>query len=309
MRPSVHQLEYFVAVCEEGQFTRAAQRLRVAQPSVSAQIRQLERSLGASLFHRDSGPVSVTDAGKQLLPLARRVLADLDALEQEVAALEGLRRGHVAIGATPSLSSWLLPPILGHFHKQFPGVSLTVTEQGSRHLVARLESGELDLALAILPLHQADLESTPLVTEELVVVTATNHALASRSKVTVNDLGDIPMVMFREGYDLRITTIRAFNASGLEPKVAVEGGEMGSVLALVAEGVGAAIVPSIVADEPRLRTIHLRSPTLHREIGLVRRSDRVPSRASTALSTMITDLVSRRGWEGPVPSGLKLLLK
>jgi DNA-binding transcriptional LysR family regulator len=309
MRPPVHQLEYFVAVCEEGQFTRAAARLRVAQPSVSAQIRQLERALGTSLFHRGAGPVSVTDAGKLLLPLARQVLVDLDELEHELAALEGLQRGHVAIGATPSLSGWLLPPILGRFHKKFPGVSLTVTEQGSQRLVAGLESGELDLALAILPLHHPDLESKLLATEELVVVTATNHDLASRSQVTIHDLRHVPLVMFREGYDLRATTLQAFNASGLEPTVAVEGGEMGSVLALVAEGVGAAIVPSIVANDTRLSTIHLRSPKLHREIGLVRRLDRVPSRASAALSTMITDLVSRKGWVGPVPSGLKLVLK
>jgi DNA-binding transcriptional LysR family regulator len=197
MRPPVHQLQYFVAICEEGQFTRAASRLRVAQPSVSAQIRQLERSLGTSLFHRGAGPVSVTDAGKQLLPLARRVLVDLDELEHEMAMLEGLQRGHVAIGATPSLSGWLLPPILGRFREQFPGVSLTVTEQGSRRLVAGLESGELDLALAILPLHQADMASKLLAIEELVVVTAMNHDLVGRSKVTISDLRNVALVMFR----------------------------------------------------------------------------------------------------------------
>lgn len=309
MTPPVHQLQYFVAVCEEGQFTRAAARLRVAQPSVSAQIRQLERSLGTSLFHRGATQVSITDAGQQLLPLARRVLVDLDELVHEMAMLEGLQRGHVAIGATPSLSGWLLPPILGRFHKQFPGVSLRVIEQGSRHLVAGLESGELDLALAILPLHQPELESKLLAIEELVLVTATSHDLAGRSRVTIDDLRNVPLVMFREGYDLRSTTLEAFNASGLEPTVAVEGGEMGSVLALVAEGVGAAIVPSIVANDRRLRAIPIRSPRLHREIGLVRRSDRVPSRASGALSMMITELVSRDGWLGPVPNGLKLVLK
>jgi DNA-binding transcriptional LysR family regulator len=309
MRTPAHQLEYFVAVCEEGQFTRAASRLRVAQPSVSAQIRELERSLGTSLFHRGAGPVSVTDAGKQLLPLARRVLHDLDEIEHEMAALEGLQRGHVAIGATPSLSGWLLPPVLGRFHEQFPGISLKVTEQRSRRLVAGLESGELDLALVILPLNRADLESKLLATEELVVVTARNHHLARRSKITINDLRYVPLVMFSEGYDLRKTTLEAFNSCGLEPTVAVEGGEMGSVLALVAEGVGAAIVPSIVANDTRLSTILLRSPKLDRQVGLVRRSDRVQSRASAALSTIVAELVSRSGWVGPVPNGFRLELK
>ena len=141
------------------------------------------------------------------------------------------------------------------------------------------------------------------------MVTVTNHDLVGRSRVTISDLRNVPLVMFREGYDLRNTTLEAFNASGLEPTVAVEGGEMGSVLALVAEGVGAAIVPSIVANDPRLNAIPLRSPKLLREIGLVHRLDRIPSRASGALTQMITELVSRNGWSGPVPSGLKLVLK
>src|SRR5580698_2625048 len=101
MRPPAHQLEYFVAVAEEGQFTRAAERLHVAQPSISAQIRRLEKTLGAPLFHRGPGPVTLTDAGQALLPLARRVLADLAEVVQGVADLESLQRGRVAIGATP----------------------------------------------------------------------------------------------------------------------------------------------------------------------------------------------------------------
>jgi DNA-binding transcriptional LysR family regulator len=309
MRPSVHQLEYFVAVAEEGQFTRAAARLRVAQPSVSAQIRQLERSLGTRLLHRGAGPVRVTDAGNELLPLARRVLADLDDVEQAMVELAGLRRGQLAVGATPSLSAWLLPTILGRFHDQYPGVSLTVTEQGSRHLVRGLEAGVLDLALAILPLPQPTLQSQRLAVEELVVVTATDHELAGRTSTRIAELKDVALVMFREGYDLRNSTLAAFAAIGSQPTVAVEGGEMGSVLALVAEGLGAAIVPSIVATDPHLHVLTLRSPKLYREIGLVRRQDRVPSRAAEAMCDVITSLISGSGWPGTVPSGLRLLLK
>ncbi|MHB8330413.1 MAG: LysR family transcriptional regulator [Acidimicrobiales bacterium] len=309
MRPPAHQLEYFVAVAEEKQFTRAAERLHIAQPSVSAQIRQLERFLGTPLFHRGPGPVTLTDAGQAILPLARRVLSELGEVVDVIDDLDALRRGHVAIGATPSLSATLLPSVLGRFRRRHPGVRLTMTEQGSLHLVDELESGVLDVALAILPLNRPTLESVSLATEELVVVTSHDHELAHRRSVGIADLRDVPMVMFRDGYDLRTSTLVAFSQLGLDPHIAVEGGEMAGVLALVAEGVGAAVVPSIVAIDPRLHVLRIRTPRLTRTIGLVRRQDREPSRAAAALFAEITKSLEDSGWPGHVPTGLRLLAR
>jgi DNA-binding transcriptional LysR family regulator len=309
MRPPVHQLEYFVAVAEEAQFTRAALRLHVAQPSVSAQIRLLERTLRTELFHRGNGPVTMTDAGQALLPMARRVLADLADVEYGMAELEGLRRGHVAIGATPSISAALLPTVLAQFHTRFPEVSLSVSEQGSRHLVEGIGSGALDMALAIPTLPRANFESVRLATEDLVVVTSTNHRLARSKSIALSDLALEPMVMFRDGYDLRVTTLTACAAAGFEPKAVVEGGEMSGVLALVAEGLGVAIVPSIVAADARLHRLPLRAPKLTRTIALMWRQDRTPSRAAAALLSETTRLLSRRGWPGGIPSGLTFSLK
>jgi DNA-binding transcriptional LysR family regulator len=309
MRPAIHQLEYFVAVAEEGQFTRAAARLHVAQPSVSAQIRQLELTLGTSLFHRGSGPVTLTDAGEALLPIARRVLTDVTELTNELAEIEGLRRGHVGIGATPSLSATLLPAVLGRFHSAHPGISLTVAEQGSTHLLQGLASGELDLALAVLPVHHPDIDRTVLAIEELVVVIRDDHPLASRRRIGISDLADVPIVMFREGYDLRATALAAFADAGRTPRVSVEGGEMGSVISLAAEGLGAAIIPSIVAiTDPRLHVLRLKQPFLTREIALVRRSDRRPSSAAAAMATEITGSLRQQGWPLPIPAGLSLCL-
>jgi DNA-binding transcriptional LysR family regulator len=307
MHPPIHQLEYFVAVADEGQFTRAAARLHVAQPSVSAQVRQLELTLGTSLFHRGSGPVTLTDAGEALLPIARRVLTDVIELVNEVAEVEGLRRGHVGIGATPSLSATLLPVVLGRFHTSHPGVSIAVSEQGSTHLLKGLASGELDLALAVLPVHEQGIERTVLAIEELVVAISDDHPLASRQRIGISDLADIPMVMFRDGYDLRTTTLAAFGEAGLAPRIAVEGGEMGSVISLAAEGLGAAIIPSIVAiTDSRLHILRLDRPSLTREIALVSRLDRRPSNAASALANEIISSLKKHGWPHPVPLGLSL---
>jgi DNA-binding transcriptional LysR family regulator len=308
MLPAVHQLRYFLAVAEDGQFTKAAERLRVAQPSVSAQIRRLEKLLGSPLFHRGPGPVTLTDAGATLLPIARRVVADLVSIEDEISGLDKLLRGHVAVGATPSLSTTLLPTVLGRFHRLHPGVAIRVSEQGSPQLVDELLAGTLDLALAIAPVQLRGLVSVALAEEELVVVTTPDHPLVRHRSVTVPQLAEHPMVMFRPGYDLRMSTLASFAEHGVEPTVAVEGGEMGSVLALVAAGLGAAVVPGIVTTgETRLRVTRFRKPPPTRTIALVRGDDRVPSRAAEALATAFTEGITTAGWPGSMPKGMRLL--
>ena len=147
MAIELHQLRYFVAVAEERHFTKAARGLRVAQPSVSRAIRVLEEELGTPLFHRMTGNVALTPAGETLLPWARRVLADIDGATGEVRELADLRRGRLAVGATPSLTITLLPPALAKFHVAFPGIELVLHEAGSRDLVAELEQGALDVAV------------------------------------------------------------------------------------------------------------------------------------------------------------------
>src|SRR5207237_4427723 len=209
MGMELHQLRYFVAVAEERHFTKAARGLRIAQPSVSRAIRVLEEELGTPLFHRMTGNVALTPAGETLLPWARRVLADVDGATEEVRELADLRRGRLAVGATPSITITLLPPALAKFHHAFPGIELVVHEAGSRDLIAELEQGALDVALVIMPVRHADdaLETAPLLREELVVAVPRDHPLASRKTVPVAELKGVPLVMFRDGYDLRATTV------------------------------------------------------------------------------------------------------
>jgi DNA-binding transcriptional LysR family regulator len=196
---------------------------------------------------------------------------------------------------------------VGRFHAAHPGVSIAVSEQGSTHLLKGLASGELDLALAVLPVHAPGTERTVLAIEELVVAIRSDHPLAARHRIGIPDLADVPMVMFRDGYDLRTTTLAAFGEAGLTPRIAVEGGEMGSVVSLAAEGLGAAIIPSIVSiSDTRLHVLRLERPCLNREIALISRSDRRLSNAASALATEIAGSLDRHGWPHPVPPGLRL---
>lgn len=282
----LHQLRYFVAVAEHRHFTRAAAELGVAQPSVSKQVRKLEDELGDPLFERGAAPISLTDAGAVLLPWAKRVLADLDAARAEVAGLATLEGGRLAIGATPSVSTVLLPEVLAEFHRAHPGVALTVREAGSRDLVRRLEAGDLDLALIVLPVPHADLlATTQILREDLVLAVPAGHPLARRRVVRIAELRDVPLVMFRDGYDLRDTTIAACEAAGFHPTFALEGGEMDGVLRMAAAGIGVAVVPSIVVEPGgSLVAVKLTRPTLSRSIGLAHHRGRSRSRAALAFA-------------------------
>ncbi|HEV8469437.1 MAG TPA: LysR family transcriptional regulator [Candidatus Limnocylindria bacterium] len=303
----LHQLRYFVAVAEVRHFTKAARALRIAQPSVSRAIRVLEEELGTPLFHRMKGNVALTSAGEVLLPWARRVLADVDGAALEVRELADLRRGRLAVGATPSLTTTLLPPALARFHAAFPGVDLVLHEAGSRDLVRELEQGALDVALVILPLRHEVLETTPLLREELVVAVAPDHPLASRKTIAIADLKGVPLVMFRDGYDLRATTLAAFRRAGFEPTLALEGGEMDGVLRLAAAGLGVAVVPSLVIDPAGpLRAVRLAEP-LTRTIGFANRRDRRLTRAGREFVDMVRALVRGRDWLRTRPAGLTVL--
>ncbi|MEO3872614.1 LysR family transcriptional regulator [Nonomuraea sp. B12E4] len=305
----LQQLAYFVAVAEARHFTQAAERMGVAQPSLSKQVKALESDLGAPLFSRARGNVTLTAAGEALLPLARRMLADADTARQEVAELAGLRRGRVRLGATPSLCAGLLADALARFHRAYPGIELLVEEGGSRDLVRALARGQLDMSLIIMPLQSDDpsLVTREILKENLVVVSP-SHAPAKSTYMEIGELRSRQMVMFRPGYDLREATLAACRHAGFEPVLAVQGGEMDAVLRFVEAGLGVAVVPSMVLDgRPGLSGTPLAPPGLTRTIALAHRKDVEPTRAAQAFRETLLSFVVEAGHEGTLPQGVELI--
>lgn len=294
-RMQLQQLRYFAAVADTRHFTRAAEREHVAQPSLSQQIRALERELGAELFHRARGHITLTDAGETLLPFARRILADAETARREVQEVAQLRRGRLRLGAPPSLCASLVPDVLRAFHAGYPGVDLIVTEDGSQDLVRALADGALDLALIItpLPLQAPALTTSELLREELVVVSAPDlpAPVGRRPRIRVEDLRGRPLAMFRRGYDLREFTTAACRAAGFEPAFTVEGGEMDAVLGFVRAGLGVAVVPSMVAERSGLRITRFSTPGMHRVVSVAHRGDVSPPRAARELARILMEHV------------------
>jgi DNA-binding transcriptional LysR family regulator len=309
MDVQLRQLEYFTAVAETRHFTRAAQITHVAQPSLSKQVHALERELGTRLFRRARGNVTLTAAGETLLPLARRILADADNARAQVQELVGLARGRLRLGATPSLSTELLPHALREYCASYPGIDIVVEERGGRDLVRLLAQGELDLALIVLPLQTRDpaLATTPLLREPLVLAAPVDGSLVRTRSIRVRDLERYPLVLFREGYDLRTVTLSACRRERIEPHVAVEGGELDAVLAFVEAGLGVAVVPSMVVEgRPRLRRVSFRSPGMARTIALAHRHDVDPSATARAFRSVLLDHLTEAARSGTLPRGVEL---
>ncbi|MEU1840556.1 LysR family transcriptional regulator [Micromonospora chersina] len=311
MEMQLHQLRYFIAVAEVRHFTQAADLVGITQPSLSKQIHALETDLGAPLFERVRGNIALTAAGEVLLPLAKRILADVDTATREVQELVGLRRGRVRLGATPSLATSLAPPVLRRFRDAHPTVDLRVEEGGSQDLVRDLLRGDLDLALIIEPSTGTDpgLRADPILRESLVVASVDPLPAADgRGEVRITDLRDLPLVMFREGYDLRDATLQACRAAGFEPTLSVDGGEMDAVLSFVEAGLGVALVPGIVvARRAAIRVTRLVPPGVRRTIAVARRRDVVPTHAGRELRRILLEYVHDATGSDALPPGVEPL--
>ncbi|MFJ4173199.1 LysR family transcriptional regulator [Microbacterium sp. NPDC089696] len=290
---NLEQLRSFVEVARLGHFTRASEHLHLAQPSLSRQISTLEREVGVELFHRARGHIALTAAGEAMLPRAQRMLAEAEAIREEMGELAGLRRGRVRLGAPPTLCTSLVAEALSTFHSAHPGVDLHLIESGSRLLVDQLGVGAVDIALITEsdgpPPSGFSLTRMPLLTEELVVVSAASRPpIAVTPSIGLAHLATLPLIALDETYELRAATDAAFRAAGLTPNHVLEGAEMDALLRFVERGVGVAVVPAMVLlDQPALRSVRLTHPTLTRVVSLAHRADVSPATAVAAMRDVI----------------------
>ena len=283
-------LTYFVAVAERLSFSKAAEELHVAQPAISQQIRALESKLGVQLFDRVGKRVSLTDAGRALLPHARQILAAVEAAENEVRERTSLTRGTASLGAPPTVSTHLLPDQLTRFKRKYPGLEVTLRESGTETLLHLIEVGQLDLAIVAADRLPDMVESASFMEEEYMLAVSAQHPLsrAGRKSVRLSDLSTEAFILFPEGYRLREVTLTACRRAGFEPKVALDGGAMQSALEFVAAGLGVALMPELALEGRQdIHALGISDQTLHRSLGLVWRKGHYLSPAARALREFI----------------------
>jgi DNA-binding transcriptional LysR family regulator len=250
----LRQLEYFVAVAEEQNFTRAAERVHISQSGVSAQIRQLERELGSELFDRSARTATLTVAGKAALEHARGALAAARALDQAVSEAAGLIRGRLAVGMIIGCTVAPLFDALAAFHREHPGVEISLLEENSDRLVEGVRAGTVDLALVgTAPAGHEGLDLLTIVSERLVLAVPPGHPLAGRRRVALRDLDTHPIVCMPRGTGLRTVFDQACAARGVQPVIALQASAPDAIADLASRGLAAAILSESMAERYRDR--------------------------------------------------------
>jgi len=264
----LRHLSYFVAVAEEGQVTRAAARLSVAQPAVSAQLRRLERELGEPLFHRDQRGVRLTGAGEAFLPHARAALAAAERGRDAIMSLRGLLTGSLRVGVVRPVDR-RFAAALGEFHRAHPAVAIAVVEQHNEPLLEALANGEVDVALVGTARRPpSPIHTRVIAAEPLVLGVRHDHPLARRRTVTLATLREEPMITLTRESGLRAVLENACREAGFSPRIAVEAGELRGLAELAAEGLGVAIAPRSAFDGADVAVVRFTRPALQRRTAL-----------------------------------------
>jgi len=252
----LRHLEYFVAVAEERHFTRAAERMRVAQSGLSASIRALERDLDAELFVRSTRRVELTDAGRALLAEAHRTLASAAAARDAVAAVRGLLRGSLTVGTEQCLGVIDLPPLLAAFRRAHPGVEIRLRHAGSGHVVEQIRLGRLNVGFVALPGPAPDgVRLVPLAAERMVLLCHPAHPLAERDTVDVAALAGEDFVDFSADWGARRVNDQTF--AQVERRISVEVNDVHTLLDFVHQDLGVALVPAPVTRKAHAKGLHV----------------------------------------------------
>lgn len=291
MNLSSRDLRAVVALIEERNFTRAAERVHLSQPAFSALIHGVEQSLGARLFDRTTRNVTLTPEGRLFEVSARRVLADFDAMVSDFQDHAQRRRGRVAVAALPSIAAGWLPSVLAEFRQSYPGIELALRDALAEDCKTLLRGRQVELALTTLSELDTDLQAEALVADEFHLVCPKKHPLAKKETVAVTDLVAYPFVHLSRNTSVRQHLEAAFHPAAMQTVLEVE--HLATVAGLVDAGLGITVVPELTLfhfRRPGLAIRKLRLKGLKRQLHLVRRRNEPLSAAAQGLH----DLVLRR---------------
>ncbi|MFF7095516.1 transcriptional regulator CynR [Streptomyces rubradiris] len=296
MAPELRHLRYLIAVAENGTFTRAAEELHISQPTLSQQIKQLERMLGTRLLDRTGRTVRLTDAGAAYVHHARRALRDLAAAERAVHDVQDLSRGHLRLAVTPTFTAYLTGPLAAELHSRHPGITLTLREMAQDRIEAGLLADEIDLGIAFTGSHLPGISATELFTESLTLVTSARHPADDHRALPVAQLARMQLALLTGDFATRTHIDDYFAEHGISPRTAVEANSIQALTAIVRRTTLATVLPDAIAhDHPHLALVPLDPPLPVRTVALLARADAYQSAAARAFTDLTHDLVRRCG--------------
>jgi LysR family hydrogen peroxide-inducible transcriptional activator len=295
---TLRDLEYLVTLAETRHFGRAAERCHVSQPTLSAQLKKLEDSLGVPLVERRPGRVTLTAAGEAVLERARRMLRDAEDIRALARASQDPLAGQLKVGLIPTLGPYLLPRVAPGIAKALPKLQLMLHEYQTAPLVERTLAGELDLAILALPADTRGLVTRPLFAEAFLVATPEAHPLAAKRRVRAADLAGEKLLLLEEGHCLRDQALDVCERVGTEEH-SFRATSLETLRQMVAAGLGITLLPRLAAEGPfaaarglAVRPFALPSPS--RTIGAAWRRSTSRGPAITA----VCDIIARAARDG-----------
>ncbi len=291
MQFNLQHLRVFCAVIEHGGFSRAAKSLHISQPAISKTVRELEVHVGLPLLERGSRNVRPTEAGRALHDRARAIFVLEREAGEEMQAQKGLERGTLRIGASTTIATYWLPPMLAAFAQSHPGVMLHLTSANTRDIARLLLEYELDVALVEGPVEHPRLQSSLWHDDELVLVSAPSHPLAARKRLGKNDLQNVDMVVREPGSGTRAVTETALREAGIHWRAVLEAGSTEAIKQTVAAGLGVAVVSRVAALDQialgRLKVLCVCGLNLQRPLHRLALKDRPVSAAAQRLIALL----------------------
>lgn len=289
----LRQLQYAVQIAAEKNFSRAAEKLHIAQPSLSQQLSKMEKELGVLLFQRSTNSVELTYAGSQFVEKAQRILDTVEQLRKEMEDISQMRKGKLVVGSLPITGSHILPLVLPVFQSRYPEIEIVLTEDTSAHLEELTAQGKTDLSMLSLPLLDSSLSCEVLFEEEVCLAVPPSHPLSHTpdANVALEQLADEPFIVLKRGQGFRQIAVDLCAQAGFAPKIVFESSNIETVQSLVAAGMGVAFVPEMITRSQRSRFIpqylHLDGRP-YRTLVIAHRKGRYLSKAAQAfLETMI----------------------
>ena len=289
------QLNYTLAVAEEGNFTKAAEKCFVTQPTLSMQVQKLEEELTIKLFNRNTKPISLTPIGLKVIEQAKVILKEAKRMDDVVTSEKGIIGGDFRIGIIPTVMPTLLPLFLSTFIKKFPKVNLKIEELNTASIIEELKNGKLDAGIAATPLDDPKLIEKPLYYEPFVGYIPENHSLSKLKSLSVEDLEKIYILVLEDGHCFREHVLKLCQTTKSLSTFNLKSGSFETLINLANDGMGMTLLPYLqtksLSEENKKNLKSFKSPEPAREISIIYSTNQLKVPVIESLITVIESIM------------------
>jgi LysR family transcriptional regulator, hydrogen peroxide-inducible genes activator len=300
----LHQLRYFVAVAETGNFTRASERSHISQPSLSQQVSKLESEIGHKLFHRLGRKAVLTEAGTAFLERARRILFEVENAAKELGDHPSLGR-RITVGAVQTVMPYLVTPLIARLRETLPNLLVDSVEDFRSNLVRGVVEGDLDLAVVPQPVKDHRISIEPLFAEPLLLVVGKSHPIAGRTEISIADLAAETFVSLGDSSALAAQVRAFFGDQKFQPRIGFRCAQVATLKQIISLGLGISLLPQLARqhdDRDTLTYLKLTGSEPTRELVVIRHLQRYQSRGAEQFLAVLREHVHQRGDNGPASS-------